>query len=71
MKKKFTPEEASAKIKVLISNFYETCGREMVEDIGEARQELIEKIDDILNLTTLSQKHIIIERLELDEELKK
>lgn len=69
-KKKYDKDTSLAKIKILISNFYEKCGREMVEDIEITRREVIDDIDEILNSTNLSSRHLIIERLEADEEVK-
>ena len=40
-------------------------------EIDTERSELVEDIEDILNNTDISTKHIIIETLELEKELKK
>lgn len=69
--KKYNKDEALAKIKALISNFYERVGREDMIEIDTERSELVEDIEDILNNTDISTKHIIIETLELEKELKK
>ena len=65
--KKLTKDEALAKIKALISTYYENLGRERIEDTEEERINLIDDIDDILRKTDISTKHIIMEKLELDE----
>jgi len=72
-KKKYDKDEALAKISVLIKKHYETIGREGGEDIeiDEAKQELIEKIEEILDNTKISIKHLVIERLEENDEVKK
>ena len=69
-KKRFDNDTALAKLKAIISSFYENLGREMIEDIDIERKQLMEDIDDILNSTEISQKHFIIEKLNLDKELK-
>ena len=66
--KKYTKDEALAKIKVLMSQFYEDIGREEYEDVEAKRIELILEIDEILSKTDISSKHLIIERFKLDEE---
>jgi len=66
--KKYTNDEGLAKIKVLMNEFYANVGREEFEDVDEERKELIEDIDDIINDTEISSKHLIIERLEKDNE---
>ena len=68
--KKYDKDESLAKIKVLIGNHYENMGREMIEDTETAQKELIEDIDDVLNNTELSMKHLVIERLESDDEVR-
>lgn len=69
--KKYDKATALAKISVLISNFYEKKGREDVIEIDAEREELIEDIEKILNQTPVSQRHLIIERLDADDEVKK
>lgn len=69
--KKYNKDEALAKIKALISNFYERVGREDMIEMDMERSELVEDIEDILNNTDISAKHVIIETLELEKELKK
>ena len=69
--KKYNKDEALAKMKALISNFYERVGREDMIEMDMERSELVEDIEDILNNTDISTKHIIIETLELEKELKK
>jgi len=66
-KQKFTKDEALAKIKSLISNYFENIGREMMEDTDITRRELIDDIDNILNDTDISSKQLIIERFKLDK----
>ena len=68
--KKYDKETSLAKIKIKINKYFEDVGRDMVEDLDIARQELIEDIDEILNLTNLSSRHLILEQLELDNETK-
>ena len=70
MNEKYNKETALAKVKVLIKNFYERVGREIIADIEIEKQDLIDDIDDILNKTDISVKHLVIERLELDNEVK-
>lgn len=65
--KKFIKDEALAKIKALISNFYENVGRDEIEEIEITKQELIDDIEDILNNTDISSKHLIMERFQLDK----
>ncbi len=71
MNEKYNKDESLAKIKVLISNFYERVGRDVISDVEIEKQDLIDDIDDILNLTKISVKHLVIERLEADDEIKK
>ena len=71
MKKKYDKDEALAKIKAKIGRFYESIGRQEVEDTEEAKQELIDSIDEILNNTDISSKHMIIEKLSEDPEVNK
>lgn len=69
--KKYDDKTALAKIKTLIGGFYEGIGRQDIEDTDEQRQDLIEKIDDILNNTNISTKHLILEKLKTDDEVDK
>jgi len=71
-KYEFDEKVALAKISVLISKFYERIGREGREDIemDAEREELIEEIEGVLQKTELSAKHLVIERLEADNEIK-
>ncbi len=69
--KKLDKDTALAKVKILINKYYEDIGREIQEDADEEKRELIEKIDYILSKVDISQKHLIIERLDLDEKVKK
>ena len=68
--KKYDKDEALAKIKTKISIFYERVGREEEEPDVE-RGELIDDIEDILNNTEISAKHLVIEKLQQDEEYQK
>lgn len=71
--KKYDQNIGLAKIKVLIQKFYERVGRQGGEDIemDAERSELIDDIEEILDNTEISSKHLIIERLEADDEVKK
>ncbi len=69
--KKLDKETALAKISALIKKHFEDIGREIVDDVEIAKDELIDEIDGILNQTEISVKHLIIEKLEVDEEMKK
>ncbi len=71
MKKKYDEQTALAKILVLIKNHYEKIGRQEIEDADEERQNLIDNIEEILNNTEISTRHIIIEKLENDDEISK
>ncbi len=57
---------ASAKIKVLISRYYEMLGRKDRWDSYELEKELIEDIDEVLSNTDIDMKKVIVERLEQD-----
>ena len=70
MKKKLDKDTALAKISAIIGKHFEQIGRENVEDVDATRQELIEDIDEILNDVEISTKHIIVEKLQLDDEIK-
>lgn len=65
--KKYTSEEATAKIKILLSDFYENVGRDEVEDLNDEQDALIMAIDIILSQTKISSKQLIVERLKMDE----
>lgn len=72
MKKKYDGKTALAKIFVLIKNHYENMGRHGgSEDIDteELKQELLDDIEGVLNQTPISDKHLIIERLNENDEL--
>lgn len=69
--KKYDKDTSLAKISALISSFYERKGREDVIEIDAEREELIEEIDDILGNTEISTRHLVVEKLQLDEEVKK
>ncbi len=70
--KKIDKDIALAKIKIRINKYFEDVGREIFEDVDSARIELINDIDDILDDTEISKKHLIIEKLcfENDNQLK-
>lgn len=72
MTKKYDKDTALAKVKTLISNFYERVGREGREDVemDAERSELIDDIENVLDNTEISAKHLIVEKLELDKEVK-
>lgn len=71
--KEYDKETALAKIKVLISRFYERVGREGGEDIemSAEKSELIDDIEEVLNKTEISSKHVVIEQLDADDEVKR
>ena len=66
--RKINPERALAKIKILIDEFYSKVGREIYEDIDEARSELLEKIDEITSNAKIDPKFLIIEKIDYSEE---
>ena len=68
IKKEYTKDEALAKIKALMSQFYENVGRDEFEDVDTQRIELLEDIDEILSKADISSKHLIMEKLMLDAE---
>jgi len=70
MTEKLKKEEALARIKALISKYYEDIGRKIEEYPDETKEELIEEIDEILNKTHIPIKNLIIEKLSIDEEIK-
>ena len=72
MEDKLDSETALARIKILISNYYEEKGRSGHDSIDSHYKEeaLIEDIDDILDDTALDTKRVVIEKLELDRLLK-
>jgi hypothetical protein len=67
---KFDKDTALAKISTIIKTYFEHVGRNMIEDNEIAKEELIYDIENILNQTNISAKHLIIERLEIDSEIK-
>jgi len=71
MKKKLDKDTALAKISAIIKKHFEDIGREIVDDVETSKDELIDEIDEILNQTEISVKHLVIEKLELDNEIKK
>ena len=70
MEKKFDKDTALAKISARIGNFYERVGRELISEVEIEKQNLIDDIDDVLNQTEISVKHLVIEKLEVDNEIK-
>jgi len=64
--KKFDSGTALAKIKVLISDYYERRGKAEFYDSNGNSDVLIEDIDDIIINTEIDMKKVIIERMELD-----
>ncbi len=70
MEEKHDKDTALAKVSILISKFYEKKGREDIVEIDIEREELIEDIEDILRNTKISVKHLVVERLEADDEIK-
>jgi len=56
--------EALAKIKILISDFFQKVGRgiEDFEDIEELRQDLIDDIETILDKMKIPKKYLIMEK---------
>jgi len=61
-----TNEEAIANISVLISSFFEDKGRDIIDDIEIGQSVLIEKIEDVIDNTNVSQKELIPLKLKLD-----
>ncbi len=70
MKDKIDKDTALARIKVLIDDFFSKVGREIIDDVDEARMDLIDEIELVLEQTDIETKNIIIEKLRLDEETK-
>ena len=68
---KLNKDTALAKIKVLISKYYEDVGRIVFDDVDEMRIELIEAIEDVLNEVEIDTKRIILEKFKLDKEARK
>ena len=71
MKKKYDKDTALAKISVIINDFYSRVGREIIDDVDIAREELIMEIEGILEQVDIKTKNIIVEKLEIDNEVKK
>jgi len=69
-KQKIDKDTALARIKVLISKYYEDVGREIFDDIDEERAELIDSIEEVLEQVDIDTKILIVEKLRLDEETK-
>lgn len=69
--KKLDKETALAKISAIIKKHFEDVGREVVDDIEMAKDELIDRIEEVLNQTDISVKHLVVEKLEIDNEVKK
>lgn len=66
MKNKIKPEEAVAKIRVLIDKYYEKLGREgkeYSEEMNIVSYELLEKIEEVLNNTDISPKNLVMEKI--------
>lgn len=70
MNEKFDKDTSLAKISARIKKHFEQIGRDMIEDINIKQKELIEDIDEILSKTEISARHLIIEQLEIDSEVK-
>ncbi len=70
MKDKIDKDTALARIKVLIDDFYSKVGRELFDDIEEERMDLIDEIELVLEQVDIDVKHIVIEKLRLDEKTK-
>ena len=70
MKEKLDKDTALARIKVLIDDFYSKVGRELFDDIEEERMDLIDEIELVLEQVDIDVKHIVIEKLRLDEKTK-
>jgi len=68
---KYTKDEALAKIKILIKNFYENSGREIFKDFEMKHTDLLNIIEEILNRTDISIKQLIIESLTSDRNMEK
>jgi len=66
--KKLDKDTALAKIKIKINKYFENIGREEFENVDDKRINLIDDIDDILNNVEISQKHLILEKLEVKDE---
>jgi len=69
--KKLDKDTALAKISVIINDFYSKVGREIIDDVDIAREQLIEDIEGILEQVDIKTKNIIVEKLEIDNEVKK
>ena len=66
--KKLDKDTALAKIKIKINKYFEDVGRDLGYDADEMRIQLIDDIDDILDNVEISQKHLILEKLEVKDE---
>jgi hypothetical protein len=66
--KKLEPIEVLAKIKALISRFYEEIGRSIRDDIEIARDEVISAIDKLLRRTDIPTKLVIVEKLQMEKD---
>ncbi len=71
MTEKIDKETALARIKTMIGKYYEDIGREVIDDSEGAKQELIDSVDELLNNVEISAKHLVIEKLQLDNEVNK
>jgi len=69
IKEKYNSDTALAKIKVMISSYYENKGRDGSNDDYCDLSELVYKIDDILYESNINIKRVILEKLELDNSI--
>lgn len=67
MTNKLDSDTALAKIRVIISRYYEKKGRGDFNDSYCDIEELLDVIDDILEEVDIDPKKVIIEKLEFDE----
>lgn len=67
--RKLEPEEAGAKIKILIANYFEAIGRNEDTDTDMSRINLIDDIEFVLDNTNISNKHLIAEKLDSDNKI--
>lgn len=65
--KKFNEGTALAKIRVLLSDYYEKKGKGFIDDSYGEEGEIIDDIEDILLNAEIDTKKVIMERLELDK----
>lgn len=67
-KKKFASDEALAKIKVLINDFYANAGRNENWGIEIKLEVLISEIEKVISESKVNAKSILTEQLKFDEE---